>query len=69
MELSEAQGVIDYAIKWPLSAPVDAFRTGSEYNLLVGLVSAVFAGIPGIVWRVIIGPAKATWNYAKSIRD
>lgn len=63
--LAEAQGIFNYLISWPLSAPLDAYRHGKEYNLIVGIL-AFFFGFPVIPLRFVIGAVTATYNYARA---
>lgn len=69
MERSDVEGVVGYAIKWPLSQPVDAYRAGRKHSWLRGLLRAVVPGIPKMLIRLVWGPVIATLNYAKSDHD
>ena len=61
--LDEAEGIIDYLISWPISAPLDAYRNGKDYNIIVAIL-AFFFGWPVIPLRFLIGAIMATYNYA-----
>lgn len=60
--LDEAVGLVDYLISWPASAPLDAYRNGKEYNIVVAIL-AFFFGWPVIPLRFVIGGVMATYNY------
>lgn len=57
--------ILRYLIYWPLKAPLDAYRFGASYNILIGIL-AIFIGFPGIPLRFVAGPPIATWKYATS---
>jgi len=63
--LSEAKGAVDYAVSWPLSSPLNAFKFGRKQHLAVGLVAGAL-GIPGIAAAFIVGPAIGAFRWLTS---
>jgi hypothetical protein len=65
-EVSDIESALRFLIVWPLSAPLDAYRSGSEYGIVAQLLIAVFPGLPILGIRLLIGPLLAAFNYYRS---
>lgn len=66
MKLSEAKSVADYAIHWPVSTPFDVYRSGAEYNIIIGIVGAFVPGVPMAILQFFVGWMFAVAAYARS---
>lgn len=60
--LDEAEEKIAYRISWPASTPLDAYRNGKDYNIIVAIL-AFFFGWPLIPLLFVVGEVMATYNY------
>lgn len=65
-ETSDIQSALTYLIRWPLSAPIDAWKAGENHSILTRLLVSLIPGLPVLGARFFVGPLLATWHYYRS---
>lgn len=65
-ETSDITSTLSYLIRWPLTAPLDAWRAGEGHHVLTRLLVAIFPGLPLIGARFLVGPFLAAWQYYRA---
>lgn len=67
-ETSDVKSALFYLVRWPLSAPWDAWRAGEGHHKLTRILAWLVPGLPVLGARLIVGPLLATWYYYRSRR-
>lgn len=62
------KGALFYLIKWPLRAPVDAYRAGEKYHLLLAVLAFFLPGIPWGLLRIPLGVVGATYCWYAAMK-
>lgn len=67
-ETSAVKSALFYLFRWPISAPLDAWKAGEGHHIITRAIASLVPGLPVLGARLIVGPVLAALKYYKSQR-